>query len=131
MTSISSLPPETSGGTTRLESQVLWLRSWWEDHWTVSVKEELPLPREYTLYQNYPNPFDPTATIHYELPRTSKVQITIYDLLGKGVTTLVSGIQEAGIQSTLWDATGFSSGVYFYQLRTRDFVQTNKMILLK
>ncbi len=116
---------------THLETQVLWLRSWWEDHWNVSVMENMPLPRQYTLYQNYPNPFNPTTTIRYELPHRSKVQVIIYDMLGKEVTTLVSGIQEAGNQYAVWEAAGLPSGVYFYQLSTADFVQTKKMILLK
>lgn len=116
---------------TRLENQVVWLRSWWDNNWTVNIEANRPLPYQYTLYQNYPNPFNPTTTIRYKLPRRSAVQLIIYDIVGKEVTTLVSGTQEAGHQSVVWDATGLSSGVYFYQLRTSNFVQTNKMILLK
>jgi len=116
---------------TRLENQIVWLRSWWENHWTVNIQQETPLPRQYVLHQNYPNPFNPTTTIRYELPYRSEIQIIVYDMLGRKVTTLVSGTREAGSQSVVWDATGLSSGVYFYQLRTATAVQTNKMILLK
>ena len=89
------------------------------------------IPRQFALLQNYPNPFNPITTIQYELPQRSYVQITIYDLLGRKVTTLVSEIQDAGYKSALWDATNVSSGMYFYQIRAGDFVQTRKMMLLR
>jgi len=89
------------------------------------------IPSKLTLHQNYPNPFNPTTTIQYELPQRSDVQITIYDLLGKAVLTLVSETQAAGYSSVQWDATNIPSGMYFYQIRAGDFVQTKKMVLLK
>jgi len=107
---------------------------------TLSSSPELPaLPAKFHIAQNYPNPFNPITTIQYEIPQRSDVQITIYDLLGRKVTTLVTGVQDAGYKSVQWDATDIASGMYFYQIRVHDpdevgagdFVQTKKMILLK
>ncbi len=88
-------------------------------------------PRQIKIYQNYPNPFNPITTIQYELPVRSDVQITIYNLLGKEITTLVSKTQEPGYKSIQWDATNVTSGVYFYQIRAGKYVETRKMVLLK
>lgn len=85
----------------------------------------------FSISQNYPNPFNPVTTIQYELPNRLDVQITIYDLLGREVTTLVSETQEAGHKSVQWNATNVPSGMYFYQVRAGEFVQTRKMVLLK
>jgi len=95
------------------------------------TKNEMPFIEGFSLEQNYPNPFNPTTTINYELPQQSDVQITIFDLLGKHVTTLLSETQAAGIQSVQWNASNVPSGMYFYQIKAGDFVQTRKMILLK
>ncbi len=89
------------------------------------------IPSSLTLYQNYPNPFNPATTIQYELPQRSDVQITVYDLAGRQVTTLLSETQEAGLQSVQWNATSVPSGMYFYQIKAGEFVQTKKMVLLK
>ena len=109
----------------------------WSDSFTVYVYplgiagEEGVLPDKFALHQNYPNPFNPLTTIQYDLPERSDVQITIYDLLGKEVTTLLSETQDAGYKSVQWEATNVASGMYFYQIRAGDYVQTQKMILLK
>ena len=102
----------------------------------VSITDEKTLPKDYKLYQNHPNPLNPTTTIQYELPQRSEVQITIYDLLGREVTTLVSELQDAGYKSVQWDATNsngqqVSTGVYLYQIKAGDFLQTRKMVLLR
>ena len=102
----------------------------------VSNDEDLSLPKSFVLHQNYPNPFNPTTTIQYHLPQRSDVQITVYDLLGREMTTLVSEYQDAGFKSVIWNATNdqgqpVSAGVYFYQVRAGDYLQTKKMILLK
>ncbi len=85
----------------------------------------------YKLDQNCPNPFNPITTIQYELPQRSDVQVTIYDLLGRDVTTLVSETQDAGYKSIQWDATNVSSGMYFYQIKAGEYIVTRKMLLLK
>jgi len=89
------------------------------------------LHQEDHIYQNYPNPFNPVTTIRYELPHRSNVQLTIYDLLGGEVATLISETQDAGFKSVKWYATGISSGMYFYQISFGDQVQTKKLLLLK
>ena len=111
---------------------------------TLGAEDEARIPSEFALHQNYPNPFNPITTIQYDLPQRSNVQITIYDLLGREVTTLISETQEVGYKSVRWDATNdkgqqVSAGVYFYQIRVNDpdsngagnYTHTRKMILLK
>ena len=98
---------------------------------SLGIDDPVSLPKEFALYQNYPNPFNPVTTIRYDLPQRSTVQITIYDLLGKKVTTLVSETQEAGFNSVIWNVSNVSSGMYFYQIKAGDFIQTKKMIMLK
>jgi len=89
------------------------------------------LPTEYTLYQNFPNPFNPTTTIKYDLPNTSEVSLIIYDILGRKVKSLVNENQQAGRYELSFNASGLASGVYVYQLRTEKYVNTKKMILLR
>ena len=110
-----------------------------ESEFIASIGSKEVLPVELSLHQNYPNPFNPITTIQYALPQRSDVQITIYDLLGRLVTSLISETQAAGYRSIQWDATNVASGMYFYQIRVYDpdaigagdYVQTKKMILLK
>ena len=91
------------------------------------------------LHQNFPNPFNPATLIKYEIPYEAKVEITIYNLLGERVVTLVSGLQKAGDYKVTWNAINMASGVYVYRLRAiptsvgraGDFVRTRKMVLLK
>jgi hypothetical protein len=89
------------------------------------------LPLEVSLQQNYPNPFNPSTTVSYDLPRTSRVTLSIFDILGREVATLLNGEKPAGRYTVHWDASGVSSGVYFYRLRAGDFVQTRRMLLLR
>jgi hypothetical protein len=87
---------------------------------------------KFLLSQNYPNPFNPVTVINWQLAVTSHIDLSIYNLLGQKVCTLVSGKQEAGNHKIEWDASGFTSGVYLYRLITDNgFVQTRKLILLK
>ncbi len=95
--------------------------------------------KEYKLSQNYPNPFNPTTTIEYSItnvgtghaPSVQHVCIVVYDMLGSEVATLVDEQQRPGIYKVRWDASHLSSGVYFYQLKTGDFIQVKKLILMK
>ena len=90
------------------------------------------LQGSYHLFQNYPNPFNPVTTIAYTLPLAAQVQLTIFDLLGRQVSTLVNARQPAGDHDVQFDGTGLSSGVYYYRLKIdRDAVLTRKMVLLK
>jgi hypothetical protein len=86
----------------------------------------------FRLYQNYPNPFNPTTRITYYLPSSSYVTLTIYDLLGRAIQTLVSEFQTSGSHSVNFDCGNISSGIYFYQLKAGNkFVKTSKMILMR
>ena len=93
-------------------------------------------PESFTLFNNYPNPFNPITSLRYDLPEQAQVTLTIYDLMGREVTQLVNTTQEAGYKSVHWNATDMqgkpvSAGVYLYQIRAGEFVQTKKMVLLK
>jgi len=89
------------------------------------------LPSTFFLYQNYPNPFNPTTTIRYDLPHETSVTLKLFNLLGQEVRTLVEAIQDAGFKSVSIDASGLSSGVYFYRLEAGAYVETRKMIILR
>jgi len=95
------------------------------------IKESWKGPLEFALNQNYPNPFNPSTTITFLIPRSGEVSLRIFNLLGEEVTTLVTGIREAGTHTVQWDATGQPSGVYFYRLRAGEFVETRKLVLLR
>ena len=94
------------------------------------------LPHAFNLYNNYPNPFNPVTTLRYDLPEDALVNITIYDIMGRIVRTLINSQQNAGFKSIQWNATNdagspLSAGLYLYKVQTDNFVQTRKMILLK
>ena len=101
----------------------------------LSVEQEV-LPEEFALGQNYPNPFNPSTQIRYALPEQSRVTITIYNMLGGKVRTLVNDFQDAGYRNILWNATNdhgspVSAGMYIYTIKAGNFYQAKKMILLK
>ena len=89
------------------------------------------LPERFELYQNYPNPFNPLTTIKYDIVKAQDVKVIVYDILGREVATLVNAQQRPGTYEVRWDASNVSSGIYFNQLKTKDYVDTKKMILLK
>lgn len=93
--------------------------------------EHDPIPSEFFLYQNFPNPFNPTTEITFDLPRTTHAKLTVFDLLGREVATLTNGTIQAGEHRITFDGRQFPSGVYFYQLKAAEFSQTKKMLLLK
>jgi len=102
----------------------------------LDMDDEFLFPHKYALQQNFPNPFNPRTTIHYELPNQELVQIIIFNLLGHQVKRLVYGFRGAGVNSIVWDGTNdhgqpVSAGIYIYQLQAGGFLQTRKMILLK
>jgi hypothetical protein len=92
---------------------------------------KVDIPTEYSLSQNYPNPFNPTTKLKFALPKAGLTKLTIYDLLGKEVQTLIYGELETGYHEITFDASNFPSGVYFYRIQSGDFIQTKKMILMK
>jgi len=89
------------------------------------------LPQECLLHQNYPNPFNPSTQITYTLEKASNVSLTVYDILGREIATLVNGKNEPGEHTVTWNAEKVPSGVYFCRLNAGSFVQTKKMILMK
>ncbi|MBT4737042.1 MAG: T9SS type A sorting domain-containing protein [Candidatus Marinimicrobia bacterium] len=94
------------------------------------------IPKEFILHQNYPNPFNPVTTLRYDLPEDANVNISIYDMMGRVVKTLVNAEQITGYRSIQWDATNnqgqpVSAGLYLYTIEAGDFRQTKKMVLLK
>jgi hypothetical protein len=90
-----------------------------------------PLPIAFALEQNYPNPFNPSTIITYELPRASRVTLTVYDILGREVSLLVNEKKDAGVHEVTFDAAGLASGVYFYRLQAGSFVDTKKLLLVR
>jgi hypothetical protein len=117
---VQSLNPEVQGGTIALDSRT----------------PAASLPTEFALSQNVPNPFNPNTVVEYALPKDAQVNLSVYNVLGQHVKTLVDDMQRAGKQSVSWDGTDNSgstvaSGVYFYKLRAGDFSDTKKMLLLK
>ncbi|MBI5476338.1 MAG: serine hydrolase [Ignavibacteriales bacterium] len=89
------------------------------------------LPGQFYLSNNYPNPFNPSTTIGYELPIQSHVTLKIYDVIGREVATLVDEMQQAGNKKIEFDADHLTSGVYFYSLHAGTFVETKKLLLLR
>ncbi|MCI0554105.1 MAG: T9SS type A sorting domain-containing protein, partial [Anaerolineae bacterium] len=94
------------------------------------------IPTEYAVTQNYPNPFNPSTTINYQLPENAQVRLTVFNLLGQEVRTLVDRKLLAGYHQIVWDAKdnagrSVGSGIYMYVLEAGDFTQTQKMVLLK
>jgi len=98
----------------------------------VSVEGELEAePATYYLSHNFPDPFNPSTKIRYTLPQTSNVVIKIFDVLGNEIETLVNEERPVGTYEITWYAEGLPSGVYFYQLKAGNYIDTKKMILLK
>jgi hypothetical protein len=142
--------PSIRAVSVRARSWHLWTGiSYWDDFemnpvstTIVSVGDDGPglqsagIPTEYRLLHNFPNPFNPSTTIAYELPKASVVRIQIYNLLGQMVRTLVDQVQSAGKWTVVWkgeDDAGatVASGIYFYRLVTPDVMMTQKMLLMK
>jgi hypothetical protein len=98
---------------------------------TAEATPEAPMPREYALEQNFPNPFNPKTTISYALKDAGFVTLKVYNLMGQEVTTLVSQQLDAGHYTATFTATNLPSGVYVYRLEVNDFVSTKKMVLMK
>lgn len=88
-------------------------------------------PNNFVLSQNYPNPFNPSTTLNYSLPESGLVTLKIYDILGREIKTLVEEIKPAGNYSVQFGGQNLTSGIYFYQLRSGNFISTRKMVLIK
>jgi len=113
-----------------------------DDAWLIKVENPLVeidesfIPNVFALHQNYPNPFNPFTTVRYDLLEDAMVNITIYNMIGRQVRTLISNHQSAGYKSVQWNATNdagspVSAGIYLYMIQAGEFRQTKKMVLLK
>jgi hypothetical protein len=105
---------------------------------TVVAQSPEERPRQFTLGQNYPNPFNPSTLIHYQLPNESRVRLSVYNVLGQAVRSLLNTTEQPSEHTVQFDATGLPSGIYFYCLDaasisdpTKHFTQTRKMVLIK
>lgn len=93
--------------------------------------EVIVQPSEFALSQNYPNPFNPSTTINYQLAQKAKVELRVYDMIGKEIASLVNEVQDAGYYKVQLDANNLASGVYFYRIKAGKFTETKRMILIK
>ena len=103
---------------------------------SVSISDQDKIPTSFAVHQNHPNPFNPTTTLRYDLPEDALVNITIYDIMGRSIRSLVNSRQTAGYRSIQWNATNnlgepVSAGMYIYMIQAGEFRQTRKMVLLK
>jgi hypothetical protein len=98
---------------------------------TTDVKTEVSLPNNFSISQNFPNPFNPSTTIKYALPEAAYVNIKIFNVIGKEIATLVNEEKQAGNYQTEFNASNIPSGVYFYRIVAGNYSETKRMILLK
>jgi hypothetical protein len=103
---------------------------------TQYLERSNPIPTVFALHQNSPNPFNPTTSVKYDMPKAGDVQISVFNVLGQRVTDLVNGYQEAGSHEVVWNGkddggSSVASGIYFYRIKTSEFSDTKKMLLLK
>jgi hypothetical protein len=103
---------------------------------TVGIEDPGSIPASFELSQNYPNPFNPETRIAYSLAKATRVNLTIYNLLGQEVRTLVDGFREAKLHTVTWNAKDnkgleVPSGLYFYRLQTEDYTKTVRMLLIR
>jgi hypothetical protein len=89
------------------------------------------IPDAYKLAQNFPNPFNPSTTISFALPKDGLVKLVIYDITGKEIRVLTNEVRTAGYHSVLFDASNLPSGVYLYKLTAGNFIESKKMVLAK
>jgi hypothetical protein len=126
---MDTLHIRTDTDSTRRIAQVMILTGY-SDSTSLNIGEELKVSR-FMLEQNYPNPFNPSTVIKYQLPEAGLVTLNVYDVLGNEIVTLVNEKKSAGTHSVEFNGSGLPSGIYFYELVDRNFVETKKMILMK
>ena len=135
---------QISNGTTNWLNSIITLSngSGWivGDDGVILFNQQIPIsieiintqtPNEYKLTQNYPNPFNPTTNIEYSIPTSGIVTITVHNILGQEVATLVNEFQQAGTYRITWNGSNLSSGIYFYRIQTEQYIESRKMLLLK
>jgi hypothetical protein len=108
-----------------------WLWTWIGTRWYVSVNPLNEIARNYELMQNYPNPFNPSTQIKYSIVKPGMVKLSVYDMLGRQVTTLVNEYQNTGTYLVNFNGSRFASGSYFYRIESGDFTSVKKMLFVK
>jgi len=116
---------------TELKKKARFVQEFYDQQLLTDVEDHKVTPVAYELCQNYPNPFNPSTTIVYSVPEKTNVELSIYNVLGEKVTTLVNEEKPAGEYKINFNAISFASGVYYYRLRTEDYISTRKMLLVK
>jgi len=96
-----------------------------------TIEVDLGAPKKFELSQNYPNPFNPVTTIRFNLPEAGNVKLTLFNILGQELKTLINGFKESGVHTINFDASELNSGMYIYKIEAGNFVQTRKMTLVK
>ena len=96
-----------------------------------SLTEVVTLPEAFSVDRAYPNPFNPTTTLSFAIPIDSEVSLSVYNMQGREVSTLIDGNMEAGYHSIVWDANSYASGVYFVKMMAGEYVSTQKLMLIK
>ena len=96
-----------------------------------AIEVDFGAPKKFELSQNYPNPFNPVTTIHFNLPEAGNVKLTLFNILGQEIKTLINEFKESGVHTINFDASELNSGMYIYELESGSFVQTRKMTLVK
>jgi hypothetical protein len=114
-----------SGGTTEI------VLAGTDLQWMMGIYSDPVVPTEFAIFQNFPNPFNPTTLVRYQLPVASSVRLAVYDLLGREVAVLVNERKGPGSHEVTFDGAGLASGVYFYRLQAGDFVQAKKLVVLR
>ncbi len=124
--------PEEWGSTARQSDNIYSIYANYIDDNTTDIHENrITIPEKYELFDAYPNPFNPTTTLRYSLPKRSYVKLVVFDILGRDVETIFEGKKDRGLYQVQFNANNLNSGVYFYRLFTSDVVLVKKLILIK
>jgi hypothetical protein len=115
---------------TKVKDLAAYVQNYYDDNFHEIIPPN-PVPLKYSLYQNFPNPFNATTSIYFDVSQTASVKIVVYDAAGKRIQTLVDGTHPAGNFHYTFDGSGFPSGVYFYSLYINGDKETKRMILIK
>ena len=101
------------------------------EYFALNSEVEVGVPKKFDVSQNYPNPFNPTTKINFDLPENGKVDLRLYDMLGREVATLVNEVRTAGYYTVNFNASSLSSGIYFYRMNAGKFSSIKKMAVIK